>query len=204
MSHHENVSAWTKGRALAAALLLAAVPLASLHGEDKKIDGSIGRIPADAAFYSGLLRNREQVEAVAKSKTWARLTQLPYYQLGLKMFQEKYNGPDFAGFRQWIGEKENRELADMLIDAVSDDVFCYAGGNWVDFVDLMGQFFRALLLTNYAEAVKKNVKLANPQETALNVVRAMLRVLARNPKKIRTPDFIVGFKIKDAKIANQQ
>jgi hypothetical protein len=204
MSHHESVPVFGKGRALAAALLIAVVLPASLHAQDKKPDWSIGRVPADAAFYSALLRNREQVEAVAKSKTWARLTKLPYYQLALTAFQQQYKGPAFAQFRQWIAQQENRDLVDLLIDSVSDDAFCYAGGNWVDFVDLVTQLGRAMQLSPYATMLKNNFKPGNPQETPLNMARAVLRVLARNPKKMRVPDFIVGFKIKDAKKANAQ
>ena len=44
---------------------------------------SLDVVPADAAFYSAMLRNREQFDAIVNSKAFAKIKDLPYVQMGL-------------------------------------------------------------------------------------------------------------------------
>jgi hypothetical protein len=173
------------------------------HTEDKKPESSLGLIPADAAFYSTMLRNREQVDAIANSKTWERLTKLPYYQLGLTLLKQQYESDDFAPFRQWVAQEENRELVDMLTDAVSTEIFCYGAGNLVDFLDVLQQATNAMQFGQLTQLIR-DPQVKDQKAFQYAPVREMLRVLARNPNKIKVPDLIMGFKIKDAKKAEAQ
>ncbi len=202
MLHHERTCApGRRPAALAGALLLALGLAAPVRAEDKKIDSSLPLIPADAAYYSAMLRNREQFDAVAKSKAWARITQLPLYQMGLAMLKQQYAGENFAPLRDWMEQEGNHDLLQMLKDAVSTEIFCYGGSNWVGFVDLYTQLNRAQQFGQVQQLLK------DPKDQqALNLApfRAMLRVLARNPDKVKVPDFVMGFKIKDAKKAEAQ
>ncbi len=151
-----------------------------------------------------MLRNREQFDAVANSKTWARITKLPYYQMGMSLLKKQYEeGDAFALFRQWIEQEENRDLVEMLGDAVSTEMFCYGGGNWVDFIDLVQQMYNAL---NYGQ-IQQSIK--DPQfkdQKAMQhaPLHSLLRVLARNPNKIKVPDLVIGFKIKNTQKAEAQ
>src|SRR5262249_44326649 len=148
--------------------------------------------------------NREQVEAVAKSKTWARITQLPYFQMGMTLLKQQYEQNDnFAVLRQWMAQEENRDLIEMLTDAVSTDIFCYAAGNWVEFVDLVQQLYYNSNFAPLAQLIK-DPQVKDQKSIQYAVPRELLRVLARNPNKIKTPDFVIGFKIKDAKKAEAQ
>jgi hypothetical protein len=201
MSHHARTAAY-KTRFLLAAMLLLAVAL-PLRAEDKKPASSLNLIPADAAFYKAMLRNREQVEAVGKSKTWARLTKLPLYQLGLAALKQQYAGPQLADFREWLEQEENRDLAAMLTDAVSDDLFCYAGKNWVDFMDLLQEMSNAFRFGQVGQFLK-DPNFKDQKGMVYSQFRAVLRALARNPEKIKFPDLVFGFKIKDAKKAEAQ
>ena len=202
MSHHDRATASRTRPLLAAALLLAiALPV---RAEDKKADSSLGLIPANAAYYSAMLRNKEQLDAVANSKAWARITKLPYYQMGMRLLKQQYEeGENFAAFRQWVGQEENRDLVELLGDAVSTEIFCYGAGNWVDFVDLWQQVSRGMQLAPYTQLLK-DPKSKDPKAMQYASGRAVLRVLARNPNKIKIPDFIIGFKIKDARKAEAQ
>jgi hypothetical protein len=182
---------------LAGAMLLA-MPV---RADENKVDSSLGLIPADAAYYSAMLRNREQFDAVAKSKAWARITQLPLYQMGLAMLKQQYAGPNLAPLREWMEQEENRELLQMLTDAVSTEIFCYGAGDWVEFVDLYTQLTRAQQFGPFQQLLKDP---KDQQALSLAPYRAMLRVLARNPGKVKFPDFVMGFKIKDAKKAEAQ
>lgn len=202
MSHRERTSV-SKSRWLPAALLLLALA-APVRAEEKKIDSSLGLIPADAAFYSATLRTGEQFQAIAQSKTWARITQLPYYQMGMNLLKQQYEqGDAFAVFRQWIEQEENRDLVEMLRDAVSTEMFCYGAGNWVDFVDLFQQIYGVSRFSKLQQLLNEP---QNPDRKALQYaqLQGMLRALAENPNKIKIPDFVLGFKIKNAKKAESQ
>lgn len=204
MSHHERNPAAKKGLLLAVAFLSAVAFPVSARAEDKKTASSLELIPADAAFYGAMLRNREQVEAVANSKTWARIVKLPYVQMGLNLLKQQYEQNDeLAPFRQWISQEENRDLVEILTDAVSTDLFCYAAGNWVDFLDLVQQLYYNSSFAPFTQLIK-DPQLKDQKAMQFAQVRELLRVLARNPNKIRVPDVIVGFQIKDAKKAEAQ
>jgi hypothetical protein len=203
MSHHESKQASRRWLLLAAALVSSVALPQTVWAEDKKPDSSLGLTPADAAFYSAMLRNREQVDAIANSKTWARITKLPYYQMGMTLLKQQYESDNFAPIRQWIGQDENRDLVEMLTDAVSTEIFCYGGGNWVDFLDLAQQVSNSSTYGPFKQWLK-DPQVKDQKGMQYASTREMLRVLARNPKKIKVPDLVVGFKIKDAKKAEAQ
>lgn len=188
--------------ALAVVLLMAAGLTAPARAEDKKADSSLGMIPADAAYYGAMLRNREQFDAVAKSKAWTRIRKLPYVDMAFAWLDNNYSPTGkLAPLQQWAEQQENRDLLALLGDAVSDEIFCYGGGNWVPFVDLYTQLNNAQRFGQVTQLLKD----ANdPKALSMAGPRAMLRVLARNPDKIKVPDLVLGFKIKDAKKAEVQ
>jgi hypothetical protein len=202
MLHHE------RGRAPGKCLLvLAGVLLAGLTtpvcAQDKKIDSSLSLIPADAAYYSAMLRNREQFDAAAKSKAWAKIKALPAYQMAVAAFNQQYseNG-SLAPLYQWAQQADNKELLDVLAEAVSDEMFCYGGSSLIDFMNLYSQINMARYLGPVQEIVRKgNV---DGEQVSKGQIRAVLRVLARNPDKVRFPDFVLGFKLANAKKAEAQ
>jgi hypothetical protein len=203
MLHHNRTFAPRKSLLILAAALLVSGLSAPVRAENKQPDSSLGLIPADASYYGAMLRNREQLNAVAKSKSWARITQLPVYQMASILLTQQYSSPDgkLAIVREWAEQEENRDLIQTLTDAVSDEIFCYGAANWVDFVDLYTQLNRAQQFNQVRQLLKdpkdeKAVGMAGP--------RAMLRVLAANPDKVKVPDLVLGFKIKDAKKAEAQ
>jgi hypothetical protein len=201
MSHQERTTGPRTRLLLAAALLLAIV--LPLRADEPKIDSSLRLVPADAAYYSALLRNREQLDAVAKSKTWARITQLPYYQMGMALLKQQYQSEEFAQVRQWLEQEDNRDLVDMLGDAVSTEIFCYGAGNWVDFAELVQQMING---SRYAPLMQllKDPQSKDPNALQYAQLRGLMRALARNPDKIKFPDFVIGFKIKKADKAEAQ
>src|SRR5207249_4837002 len=99
---------------------------------------SLKWIPADAATYSVLLRNREQFDLMVNSRAWAKLTALP----AVHMAREKVGdllaqaGP-IAGVQQWFQQPENQALVRLLGEMVSDEVFLYGGRNSPDFVRVL-------------------------------------------------------------------
>jgi hypothetical protein len=188
-------------------LVLAGVLLAGLTtpvcAEDKKIDSSLSLIPADAAYYSAMLRNREQLDAAAKSKAWAKIKALPAYQMAVAALQQQYSDSgSLAPLYQWAQQAENKELLDVLAEAVSDEIFCYGGASLVDFLNLVSQVNMAHNVGPLQEIVAKGK--VDGEQVSKGQVRAMLRVLARNPDKVRFPDFVLGFRLANPKKAEAQ
>src|SRR5581483_3052063 len=125
---------WVVGiLAAATALVFAASP--RLHGQDlAKLDTSLKLIPADAAHYSAMLRNREQIEAIANSKAWKKLTSLPLAKMAWQKVEDEYNQGQLNPLKQWYDLPENRQLVAVLKDLVSEEIFFSAGKSAIDFV----------------------------------------------------------------------
>jgi hypothetical protein len=204
MLHHEKPRAPGKSLLiLAGVMLLPGILPDPARAEVKKIDSSLGLVPADAAYYSATLRNREQFDAVAKSKAWAKITQLPAYQMALTLLKQQYADPNgkLSPLRDLMEQEENRDLLQLLADAYSDEIFSYGAANWVGFVDLWTQLNRAQQFGPFMQMLKDPT---DQKAISMAQVRGMLRVLARNPDKMKAPDFVLGFKIKDDKKAESQ
>ena len=122
--------------ALTALVVAAARPAAA--GDLAKLDTSLKLIPADAAFYSSMLRNREQFEAVKNSNALAKVLEMPIVQLGLTMFnaQVQTPGSPLADLQTMLENPEGRKTVDLLTEMVSDEIFVYGDKKFVDFVQL--------------------------------------------------------------------
>ena len=107
-------------------------------GELDKLDTSLKLIPDDAAFYSSMMRNREQFEAIAKSNAWAKIMEMPVVQMGLSLYNMQLANPDSspAKIDAALKNPEMRKILDLLADMASDEVFVYGDKNFVDFMKL--------------------------------------------------------------------
>src|SRR5262249_6003494 len=142
---------------------------------------------------------REQLDALLKSKAWARVKNLPFVQMGWKHVQDQWaqEGGQLEGLRQFYEQAENRELVAVLADALSHEIFCYGGGDWADVTEL------ALQLNNAVQYAPLQAQLEgkNPNEAQ---GRALLHALARNESLIKVPEFVLGFKVREPKKAESQ
>src|SRR5436189_257053 len=89
--------------------LLFAVPA---QGQELgKAASSLELVPADAATYTVMLRNREQIEAIAKSKAWARLTSLGFVKMLQQKFDEEWSreGGQLAPVREWYEKADGKQ-----------------------------------------------------------------------------------------------
>ena len=77
--------------ALVAAGWLCPQPAAA-DGLDK-LDTSLKLIPEDAAFYSSMMRNREQFEAIRHSNALAKIQEMPIVQMGLAFYNMQLATP---------------------------------------------------------------------------------------------------------------
>ena len=196
-----------RGRPLPALALLVLLPsgwladgparAADLH----KAVPSLGWVPEDAAFYSAMLRNREQIEAVLKSRAWARLTQLPLVQVIWAQAKNQLEQPDssVAEVRRFFDQPENRKLLELFGDMMAEEVFCFGGPSAVNFLSLLGEVNGSAQWQRFS-----NVFQGKRPNDPLTLARGVLDSLAENPDVIEVPDLVIGFRIKDAKRAQAQ
>src|SRR3972149_1798992 len=78
--------------ALLAGGWLAVQPAVAAAGLEK-LDPSLKMIPNTAAFYSSMLRNREQIETILHSKAWAKIMSMPSVQMAIAMFEAQAQEP---------------------------------------------------------------------------------------------------------------
>ena len=100
---------------------------------------SLKQVPANVAFYTSMLRNREQIEAIAKSKAWAKLMGMPAVQELLKHVHAQLDTPQAAPVKQFFQAPENKQLLELLADLASNEIYVYGGDTFLTTADLVGQ-----------------------------------------------------------------
>jgi hypothetical protein len=168
-----------------------------------KVADSLNLVPADAATYSVSLRNREQFQAIAKSKAWAKFSSLAFVKMARQKFDEEWSreqGP-LAGLRQWYEKGEGRQLVSLLGDLVADEMFFYGGKDSIEFLVLLQELNTANQFAPLAQLLQGRAEAAGRPETRL---RFILQTLAANADRIKVPDGVIGFKLKDTKAAQAQ
>ena len=201
-------SAWTSTRSLLSVALLTLLGLPALWpsraaAQDvDKVNGSLKLVPENAAVYSSMLRNREQIEAIGKSKAWAKLWNMPVVKMGWGKVQEEWKNPagPLAAVAKLYAEPENQELVEVLADMVSHEVFLSGGEKLTRFAEL------AVILNSSARFGPAFAKLAgnDAQDPSVLQGKIVLRSLAENIKLLQIPDVIIGFKLSKTKPAHTQ
>ena len=82
-----------------------------------------------------MLRNREQVEAVASSRAWAKLKSMPVVQMGLALYNMQAAIPQSPPGKilAAMQDPEVQEAMSLVGDMMSNEVFCYGDRNVGDF-----------------------------------------------------------------------
>jgi len=187
--------------ALTALVVAAARPVAA--GDLAKLDTSLKLIPADAAFYSSMLRNREQFDAVKNSKALAKIMEMPVVQMGLMMYNAQVQTPGSipAQLEAAIENPEGRKTVDLLTEMVSDEVFVYGDKKFVDFVRL----FQIVNTAQSFGSMKAQIVGEDEGRSAQQIqAGAALSALARNVKLLGLPNIVIGFKLKNTDLAKEQ
>jgi hypothetical protein len=190
--------------ALLVGLALSAAAQQPVQAESlDKLNTSLKWIPADAAFYSSMLRNREQVELAAKSKAWAKLKTMPSVQWLLSAADAQLNQPggQLAPLRQMLDMPENRQLLDLLADMMSDEVFVYGDKDYVSCTALLMRVASTMRYGSIEAELRKKDGQQNQDEIQ---ARLLLNVLSENLDDIKVPVTVVGFKLSDGKRAEAQ
>src|SRR5262245_30781039 len=114
-------------RSLAILLAAAAILATNVTSAAPKFGNSLDWVPADAAFYSASLRLKEQIDIVAQSRAWAKLTQLPSVQMAMGFAQIALHQPGGPGdqIQKVLADPENRELLDLVADGFSHEIVVF-------------------------------------------------------------------------------
>jgi hypothetical protein len=164
---------------------------------------SLRFVPGDAAFYSTMLRNREQVEAIGRSKAWATLKSLPLVQaLWHKLTLEiSKPGSPVNSFWQFYQLPENRQLVELLADMGSEEVFICGDHDWVGAGGLAMELLGA---ARFGPAFLQLTGQAKGTDPAKIQGATVLTTLSKNLDRIKIPELIIGFKVSDAARADAQ
>ena len=178
-----------------------AVPVRAAGLDD--LQTSLKLIPADAAFYSSMLRNKEQVDIVAKSRAWAKIWSMPSVQQGWKYLEGEYKGAggSLAAVRQALEAEDNKELVALLGDMASHEIFVYGDNSWIGFFDLYQDAYSTMQFQPVTAQLEG--KTGNRSETELQE-RAVFSVLAKNLDHVKIPNLVIGFKLSNTKRAENQ
>ena len=166
-----------------------------------QLDTSLKLVPADAAFYSSMMRNREQYEAVVGSNAWAKIKEMPAVQMGLMFYNMQLSNPESgpAKFNEMMENPETRKIIDMVVDMASDEIFVYGDRSFTGFVQLFqdvnsAQTYGSLSALSAGEP-------ANAQKQQAGEV---ISTLVKDVNLIGVPNLIVGFRVKNADLAKEQ
>jgi hypothetical protein len=184
-----------------ALVALALVVPPSRAADLDKLDFSIKEIPEDAAYYNVWLRNKEQVDIVANSKAWAKLTSLPTLQQIWQIVQLQIQFGPGAQFQAWYGDPANKELVALIGDLLSNEVFIYGGANSADFAEVVSQTIAAV---RYGPAIAQLSGQGKGLTQDELVQASLFHALASNIDRLQTPDLIIGFKLSNTKAAENQ
>lgn len=161
---------------------------------------SLRFIPADAAFYSTALRNREQWQTILRSNAFARLKALPLVQQGWAQVKAQFSEEGkLAQLYKFYQQPENQELVALLGDMVSDEVFVYGSENWAPFLELAQNVYWDMQVGRWFKAFRLTGQAPSP-----NPLKAILESLAEHEKLIKIPDVILGFKVRKTERAEAQ
>jgi hypothetical protein len=176
-------------------------PMAGAADLDKAAP-SLQWIPQDAAFYSVMLRNKEQIDVILKSKAWARLSELPAVQLAWKTIHEQLAQAEapWAQIHQFIQQPENRQLIEMLGDMMSEEIFTYGGHSCAELVALLAELQGGMRFQQIALQLQQ----VGPADQPKMYAQALLNLLADKPERLKAPDFIIGFRLSDTARAEAQ
>lgn len=177
-------------------------PVASA-AEIDKLDTSAKLVPEDAAFYSSVLRTREQFEILRHSKAWAKVEQMPFVQLGVSMYTAQLANADSgpAKLDAALKNPEVRKIVDLLGEMVSDEIFVYGDDSCTDFLQLCQTVASAV---RYGPMTLQATGQASGHDASKLQAKLALSALAQHVDLLDVPNVVFGFKVKNADLAKEE
>lgn len=172
----------------------------SVSAEDLRQTTALKFAPADVAFFSSSLRQKEQWELLFKSRAFAKLMDSPYIKSGWEQAKGMWEAapfPPIQEFKQTLQQPENQQLIDMLLDAISHEMFAFGDENVAPLLGILNQI-NAL---NRTARIEEN---ANGTPRADIMSREILRILSEYADDLAVPKFVMGMKVTDKDRATAQ
>ncbi len=174
----------------------------AVAGKLEKLDTSLKLIPHDAAFYSSMLRNKEQIEAINGSRAWAKLNGMPIVQMGKALWAMQAANPESVPgkIQAALDDPQNRELIELVCDMFSDEVFFYGDTSFADFLELAQQIAGDM---RYGPTMMQLAGQAKGIDQNELQIKLLLAVLSENLDLVKVPNMVVGFKLSDTDRASE-
>ena len=180
--------------------LLLVLVTSAVRADDLRETTSLKIVPADAAFYSSCLRNREQYEAFVGSNAFAKLMAIPAIQSGVQYLKDSWANPpdpDFAEFKKFIEQPENQQLVELLGEMVSDEVFFYGDSS-------LGEALAFMQQINAVQQTAMLRALETGEDPGAAMMQEIADLVAKQGDKLKVPQLIIGFKLREKDKAETQ
>lgn len=189
---HRPRRAW-----IAALLLCFTFTQGHAQDGDPRKSTALRLAPADSSLFSTSVRLKERAQWAWKTKAVQEAWNTPLVQAGWAEVVKKWDeqgGP----VREALKKKENQEALQLLVDMASEEVFFLCGPNTPRFFGALGKTFNAAQSNPFLPLFGGDA--GGP----FTQFRQMLRELQGSKADLVTPDLVIGFKIKDRKVAVRQ
>jgi len=188
---------------LAAALVCGSNGQPAAGADLGKAAGSLELVPADVAFYSAMLRCREQVETALESRAFDKLKNMAVVQMGLGFYNLQAANPDspVGQFHAALEQPEVKELLALGADMFSNEVFFYGDTSAVDAIEIMQEMAGAV---RYGPLMMQAAGEEMPFDEDEMQTAVAISVIADNADRLAIPNFVMGFKVTDTEAAAKQ
>ncbi len=176
-------------------------PRTTAAAEFDQLNTALKLVPEDAAFYSAMMRNREQLEAILGSNAWAKLREMPVVQMGLMFYNMQLSTPESgpAKLQAALENPETRKILDMLADMASDEMFVYGDQSCVEFLGMVQEAAGAM---RYGPALMQLAEAAGGDSPENPQAAALISTLA-DQDELAVPNMVFGFRLKNAELAKE-
>lgn len=185
---------------LSLALAWMFAPTAQAAGLDS-LGGSTKLIPADAAIYGVSFNAGDTVRAIGQSKAWNKLVNMPVVKMGLALYhmQAAMPGTPPAKIQEALSDPETRKIIDFVLNLFADEYFTYADDSLIDLLKVYQEANAARMLAPFYMLMSGNFLGMDGDMQG----RAALESLAKNAELLKTPNVIMGFKLKNVDEAKE-
>jgi len=175
------------------------------HSAEPTLSG-VEMVPADAAFFSGSLRLKDQYEMVRDSNAMQAILSLPAVQMGLGQAEDMQSmpGSPLSMAATFLELPENQQALELLTDMVSTDTFVYGERSCVQFAKLLIALQRANQMASLSQAVGDELGDDEPLDTDDAAARLFFKAVAENIDDLVLPDLVWGFQTSKDDAATQQ
>ncbi len=156
---------------------------------------SLSVVPADAAFYVAMLKNRQQITQMTETKAWKKFVNIPIVNIGVNQVITQWQFPQderLLHVRDWVQGPEGRAILGLLRDAGSEEVVLYGDKKFATVLELLMDFNSEM---NQAQAeMMRNLESPEPDvEEILNA--RMQEFLKTRSNDLDVPTFVLAGRI---------